>query len=155
MWRLYAREADGIAIKTTLGRFRESFVGDRSVYAGAVKYEDYRTAIIPSNNIMLPLLHKRLSFGHEQEFRAFAHAPWPSLDDPTASRERGCYCDVELSTLVMEVVIAPFAEQWFFDLVCSLASRYGLGDRVRRSTQAEIPSFEVEFLLPKETKETE
>ncbi len=158
MWRLYAREQDGIAIKTNFGRFRDSLVGDESVYGGAVRYEDYSTARIPFDDIFTPLFHKRQSFSHEQEFRAVVHGVRQALVATLASnpfeRKKGCYCDIELSTLVMEVVVAPFAEQWFFDLVGSFASQYGLGGRVRRSTQAETPSFEGELLLPEETKET-
>ena len=62
MWRLYARERDGIAIKTVFTRFKDAFVGDQGVNASIVQYRDYRTASIPFGNMLLPLLHKGLAF---------------------------------------------------------------------------------------------
>ena len=47
MWRLYARERDGIAIKTVFGRFKDAFVGAQAVHASIVQYRDYQTASIP------------------------------------------------------------------------------------------------------------
>ena len=48
MWRLYARERDGVAIKTVFGRFKDAFVGAQAVHASIVQYRDYQTASIPS-----------------------------------------------------------------------------------------------------------
>ena len=141
MWRLYARERDGIAIKTVFARFKDAFRGTQAVYASMVQYRDYRTASIPFGNGLLPLLHKRMSFQHEQEVRA--------LCLPKEDESAGCYCEVELEKLVGEIVVAPFAEDWFVDLVRSLAERHALGDRVRRSTLSDTPTFTARFLASK------
>lgn len=143
MWRLYARERDGIAIKTVFGRFKDAFVGDQAVYASMVQYRDYRTAPIPYGNMFLPLLHKRMSFQHEREVRALC------TREGEPDKSAGCYCDIELEKLVGEIVVAPFAEDWFVDLVRSLADRHALGDRVRRSTLSDTPTFTARILLPK------
>ncbi len=144
MWRLYARERDGIAIKTVFGRFKDAFLGDHAVLASMVQYRDYRTASIPYGNALLPLLHKRMSFEHEREVRALCLRTGDGPD-----KAAGCYCEVALEKLVGEIVVAPFAEDWFVDLVRSLAERHGLGDRVRRSTLSDTPTFTARFLAPK------
>ena len=145
MWRLYARERDGIAIKTVFAGFKDAFVGDQSVSASMVQYRDYRTAPIPYGNAFLPLLHKRMSFQHEREVRALCLR---MKDGPNESA--GCYCQVELEKLVREIVVAPFAEDWFVDLLRSLADRHALGDRVRRSTLSDTPTFTARVLVPKD-----
>ena len=145
MWRLYARERDGIAIKTVFAGFKDAFVGDQSVFASMVQYRDYRTAPIPYGNVFLPLLHKRMSFQHEREVRALCLR---MKDGPDESA--GFYCEVELEKLVREIVVAPFAEDWFVDLVRSLADRHALGDRVRRSTLSDTPTFTVRVPVPKD-----
>lgn len=47
MWRLYARERDGIAIRTDFARFKDAFVGDQEISASVVRYRDYSTDSIP------------------------------------------------------------------------------------------------------------
>lgn len=42
MWRLYARERDGIAIKTIFHRFTDAFVGSQLVHASTVQYRASR-----------------------------------------------------------------------------------------------------------------
>ena len=141
MWRLYTRERDGVAIKTVFARFKEALVGEESVHVSRVSYQDYRTEIIPFGNALLPLVHKRISFQHEQEVRAlYTEIP---AEDAT-----GGYCEVDLLRLVEEIVVAPFAEDWFVDLVRSLAERHGIGDRIRPSTLSDAPTFTVPVLIP-------
>ena len=141
MWRLYTRERDGVAIKTIFGRFKEALVGEEGVSVSRVWYRDYRTDRIPFGNALLPLFHKRLTFQHEQEVRA-VYLGVPS-DDAT-----GGYFKVDLLELVEEIVVAPFAEDWFVDLVRSLAERHGIGDRVRPSTLSDAPTFTLPVLIP-------
>ena len=144
MWRLYAREKDGIGIRTDFSRFRHAFVGDQAVHASTVQYRDYRTASIPFHNGLLPLFHKRMSFEHEREVRALVLRV-PSEDWPIEARGR--YCEVDLAELIGEIVVAPFAEDWFFDLVHSVAGRYGLGERVRASTLSDDPTFTAHLVV--------
>ena len=144
MWRLYTREREGIAIKVVFCHFKDAFVGDQEVHAAIVQYRDYWTADIPFHNALLPLIHKRVSFEHEREVRALFLRDAPE-DEPS---ETGCYCPVDLAKLVGEIVVAPFAEDWFLDLVRSLAERYGLGDRVRSSTLSDAPTFTARFTAP-------
>ena len=141
MWRLYARERDGIAIKTLFSSFKDAILGGEDVFAAPVQYRDYRTDRIPFGNAIAPLFHKRMSFKHEQEVRAIIFGK---------SEGAGCYCNVDLAKLVQDVVVAPFAEDWFYDLVCSLAERYDLKGRVRQSMLSENPHFTAQLVVPKE-----
>ena len=144
MWRLYTRERDGVAIKTVFARFKEALVGEQDITVSRVSYQDYRTESIPFGNALLPLFHKRISFQHEQEVRAL-YMVHPANERP--GEEVGGYCRVDLSKLVEEIVVAPFAEDWFVDLVRSLGARYGVGDRVRASTLSDDPTFTLPYFM--------
>lgn len=145
MWRLYTRERDEVAIKTVFARFREALVGEEDVNVSRVWYRDYRTDSIPFGNAMFPLFHKRISFQHEQEVRALYMV---NSEDDGSDDAIGGYFQVDLPKLVEEVVVAPFAENWFAGLVRSLAQRYGIGNQVRPSTLSDDPTFTLSFLTP-------
>lgn len=84
-------------------------------------------------NIQVGII-KRISFQHEKEVRALL---LDSLHNPDAPE--GVYCEVDLGALVHEIITAPFAHDWFVDLVRSLAKRYGIGDRTRTVLPVRCP----------------
>lgn len=145
MWRLYAKERDGVAIKTTFESFKGALIGDQSIYASKIRYIDYRSSKIPFGNYFYPLLHKRISFEHEKEVRAL----FQSVTNDGRAIPNGIYCEVDLERLANEIVVAPFAPEWFVELVRSLAERYGIGNRVRASSLSGVPEFKVRLLAPR------
>lgn len=157
MWKLYSREDDGIAVRTTCGRLADSFRCVEDIYIGKVSYLDYDTTPIPEASLS-PFLCKRQEFSYEQEVRAVSL--W--LDKPSdeslgrAFSTVGVYYSVDLAVLIEEIRVAPYAPSWFFDLVRAVTSRYALEVDVLRSAMADEPtSFadEQTVLLAKESKE--
>ena len=144
MWRLYSREHDGIAIKTDFKSLSKSFTCSDSIFIGKVNYVDYETTFIPEGNAFFPYLHKRQSFEHEREVRAITQN-LPQRDGTIdLSQEVSAmetYYAVDLSLLVQEVIVAPYANDWFERLVQAVASRYGLRAPVNRSKLAEQPTW--------------
>lgn len=145
MWKLYSREEDGIAIKTDFNSFKTSFTCSQSIYIGSVSYVDYESFFIPDGNAFFPFLHKRKSFEHEHEVRAI-NSRDPNQDDEVSMQLyhdliSRAYYEVDLSILIKKVVVAPFAPNWFFDLVKSVTERYNFNFKVIRSTQAEDPTW--------------
>ena len=113
MWRLYSREHDGIAVKTDFKSLSQSFTCNDSIYIGKVNYVDYDTTFIPESNAFFPYLHKRQSFEHEREVRAITlNLPTRDgrLDLSQEVHAIGSYYDVDLSSLVQEVIVAPYPE---------------------------------------------
>ena len=144
MWRLYSREHDGIAVKTDFKSLSQSFTCNDSIYIGKVNYVDYDTTFIPERNVFFPYFHKRQSFEHEREVRAIT-LNMPTRDGKIDLSQEvhaiGSYYDVDLSSLVQEVIVAPYADDWFIRLVQSVAARYGLMAPVSRSGLAELPTW--------------
>ena len=141
MWKLYAPKYGGVAIKSTCQRLIESLRCDDAIYLGAVSYVDYNREYIPERNIMAPYVFKRREFSHENEVRAVSSL-WGTSDEETLGRVRttnGAYYSVDLKQLVEEIRVTPVAEQWFFDLVCSVVEQYGLSLAVLRSSLAAEP----------------
>ena len=144
MWRLYSRWTDGLAIRTTFKSLRECFTGSPDVMIGRVSYIDYDTTFINESNAMAPYLHKRTSFEYEHEVRAVTmNVPSQdgAVDLSTDICDTGLYYDVDIALLVEEVVVAPHAEDWFVELVQSVAARYNLKVPVRRSSLADAPTW--------------
>ena len=151
MWRLYSGEQAGIAIKTDFQSLSQSFTCESDIFIGRVKYIDYDAGSISDPNALAPFLHKRDSFEHEKEVRAINwDLPIPSplsLENCTPDfsiplHEVGAYRQVEVSRLVQEVIVAPYAAEWFMELVQSVTGIYDLKVPVRRSSLADLPSWE-------------
>lgn len=144
MWRLYARETDGIAIKTDFNSFKKSFTCSEEIHIGSVNYVDYDRDFIPESILFYLYLHKRKSFEHEKEIRAIV------MEIPTNEHgidwardicDIGKYYKVDLSLLIQKVVVAPFAPDWFLELVKSVTVRYNFDFRVVKSTLAANPTW--------------
>lgn len=144
MWRLYSGERQGIAVKTTFGSLAASLTGREAVHIGRMKYVDFRSTFIPEDNAMAALLHKRKSFEHEREVRAI-HTSLPPSDNALPLTllpdvcETGLYLEIDLHELIQEVVIDPYADDWFVELTQSMARTFRLDAPVRRSALAGSP----------------
>ena len=150
MWKLYAGERRGIAIKTDFKSLSRSFTTNNRIFIGRVSYIDYETTPIAECNMLLPFLHKRRAFTHEAEVRAIelelpledAQKRWPPVVDLTTPIHNvGVYREVDLAALVQEVLVAPYADEWLTELVQSVAAQYCLAASVRKSSLADNPTW--------------
>ena len=143
MWKLYSGNGEGIAIKTDFHSLRESLVGKDSVYIGRVNYVDYESTFIKENDSVAPFMHKRKSFEHEREVRAIIQKHYvidgkiivggPDIYGP------GTYHEVDTSMLIKEVIVPPYAEDWFVELAQTTAETFGLQSPVTKSSLAASP----------------
>ena len=136
MWRLYSSETDGIAIKTNFGSFKTSLTSNENIYVGKVSYIDYESNFIPEGNTFAPYLYKRQSFDHEREVRAIVQMP--TLQDIC---DIGKYYEVDLSLLIQEVIVSPYAPDWLLELIRSVATRYNLKAPIVRSNLGDNPTW--------------
>ena len=126
MWKLYSNTGSGIAVKTNFNSFKLSFVCKEDVHIGVVKYIDHDKHNIPVEieKFKERFLFKRKSFEYENEMRAMVLG----LPDESPSRlnaySTGKYFEVDLAKLIKEVIVYPFAPEWFLQLVDAVTRRY-------------------------------
>ena len=79
MWERYHVRESGIAIKTTMGDFKNSLRDDLDVFIGNIQYIDYEDYTVPQSLSDMSMIYtwyfcKRKAFVHEHEFRAIIDA---------------------------------------------------------------------------------
>jgi hypothetical protein len=142
MWRLYTRSNEAVAITTTFDQLHEALPED--AFVGSVQYIDYAKDWLPEGNTYFPFIHKRLSFTHEREVRAVIQTMPTDGGRILVGRgnpDVGKLVQVNVETLVNEVLVAPTAPDWFLELVERTTTRCGLKAAVGRSSLDKPPVF--------------
>lgn len=142
MWRLYCQNDSGVAIQTTYQKLVESVDSDPQCYIGAVTYINYETQGFPLNNLFYPVMHKRISFVHEQEVRLVKTLPefWgqDALESPS-----GISIAWLPETSIDSIYVNPYAPEFYYEVVCSIVRRIApeLEQRVRWSQMRAAPVY--------------
>ncbi len=136
LWSAYASQADGVAVRTTIGRFIRALEKvDDEINVGRVQYIDYERDAIPGGNLLNPVFRKRSSFESDKEVRAcltrftefdLSPAKW-------AKNPQGVRVNCDLSHLIEEVRVSPLAPEWHVEVVKGVARTYERDFPVRRS----------------------
>lgn len=143
MWKQYA-DNDGIAIKTTSKRLKESFhKTPKSIYVGVVQYMDYNKHFMPEGNIFNLALYKRKSFEPESEVRCvYWKTPESKTDladlsqpiiDPNEKTPFGEDIDIDLGKLIEEIYISPYAASYIKENVELIINKFGISAKVIQS----------------------
>lgn len=139
MWKLYLSSGEGVAVRTTYQRLIASQQGwPYKLYAGMVSYIDYTKDLFSSGgypiNSFFPVVTKRKSFAHENEFRLLF---WDSGIGNDASKlglpRDGLLVPVDLKVLLERVYVAPTTDEWFRKVVVNVIEGQGLRFEVIRS----------------------
>ena len=139
LWRLYCADDGcrgvGVALRTTLARL-EASVAAHDFYVSPIRYLKYHEAPAFTDE-MDSLLHKRHGFAAEHELRLlkFDEAHFSALVPKNASvseLSEHIYVDWVLSDVIDEIIISPYAEVNYEDLVRDAlnAKDPNLADRV-------------------------
>ncbi len=130
MWRLYAGEMKGIALKSTVGKLRKQLPPEGRIRR--VKYIDYG---VDKTQHLSPVYCKRKAFEYEREVRAaIARSSHPA---PT-----GVPIKVDLNVLIDEIRIAPNLPAWMCDLIEKLLVRYRVKAPCLPSLLDKSPQFD-------------
>ena len=144
LWTRYSSRENGIAIRTTYARLIASLTCDVACYVGSVNYVDYSTTYIPENNVFAPIVYKRKEFEYEREVRVVQKREGLDVSRGSSSdnlTELGVYQQVDLELLIDEVRVAPYAQEWFLELVKASCKRIGLEVHAKRSSLADTPEL--------------
>jgi hypothetical protein len=116
LWRLYCPPSSGgVAIRTTFAALNTSLGNDPGIAIGRVRYVDFRKGFAGPNDA---IFRKRQSLSHEKEVRAV-------IRDHEDSDTMGLTRPVDLNCLFKQVVISPFADQWFEAVLKETMRRFG------------------------------
>lgn len=137
MWKIYGENHKGIAIRTTVGGLQNALPQDDArIKIGAVSYIDYHNPKEGSlrshvSSGLGPLI-KRLSYEHEREIRAFFLPTGVDVTKPVMDHSQTR--PVEISYLIEEIVVSPYAGKTYVNAVKAMARLFGYGEKVRVST---------------------
>ncbi len=156
MWKLYGNHGETIAIKTTVGKLKSSFVVDsQKLHFGAVVYEiteqeikaihdsyAQNTQSIPISPLD-PLFLKRASFKHENEYRVIysdvsnsftSMPPLESVDNLKKSQRLIHKVDCDVNELIGEILIYPEAPTWVVNAINETIKKFGYNFCAKKST---------------------
>ena len=124
LWRLYCADDGcqgvGVALRTTLARL-EASVAAHNLYVSPITYLPYHEAPAFTDE-MDSLLHKRHGFAAERELRLlkFDEAHFSALvpkDASVSELPEHIYVDWVLSDVIDEIIVSPYADVNYEDLV--------------------------------------
>jgi len=150
MWTLYAKNEEGIAIKSTYKGLETCFAKSTSnIYIGKVHYVDYENATFESIDHLAPFIYKRKSFEHEKELRAIIELPRSETlmennkkyVKPIQPPDDGLYVKVDLDILIDQIYLAPTSSDWRYGLVTRLVRKYRLEKQVIQSRMDNPPLY--------------
>lgn len=154
MWKIFSKTNNGIAIKSSVEKIIASLVNtSEDVHIGRIYYRDYDKITFsdladePQNQISdrgsstNQFNYKRISFEHEKELRLYhIDIPIPHSIKNGVEREPLEFkkINIDLSKLVDEIVIAPFADAWFKELVFRVSEKLNYKFTITTSTLYEL-----------------
>lgn len=150
MWKIFLNTNNGIAIKSTVGDLIKSLDNSEDeVHIGKVYYRDFEKVtfdelMFESQNRLFEgrggsvsqFNYKRISFEHEKELRLFyIDMPIPHAIKNGIPREpiTHKHIDINISELINEIVIAPFADAWFKEMIENLIKKLNLNFKITKS----------------------
>ena len=155
MWRLYLKTSEGVAIQSNISRIKEALQETPELlYSSKVRYINYETDIyhhpidypVTGLNTITPVIHKRIEFSHEAEFRIFYDITdavsdingiyWESQPNPL-----GRYFIVNPNLLIDKIVFAPTADNYCKEKIKKIVKEAGYVFQFKESTLSNIPLY--------------
>jgi len=136
MWKVYLSSNEGVAIKTKISTLVNNIdLSDDKlkIGIGKVKYIDYSSEKIPIDYVFNPIFYKNNYFEHEKELRLIAykiadinkelHLP----ENFSPLENKGIKVNVDYKSVIEEVVVSPYAPEWFYKLIKKISNeKYNL-----------------------------
>ncbi|MBI2280053.1 MAG: DUF2971 domain-containing protein [Bacteroidetes bacterium] len=148
MWKIFTNTKNGIAIKSSVGSIIKSLEKSHDdIHIGEIYYRDFDKVtfmeLLTKNQTSKlgggtnQFNYKRTSFKHEQELRLYyIDMPIPHAIKNGVPREPLEFkkVNIDLSLLIHEIIIAPFAEDWFVNLISTTVSKLNYKFKITTST---------------------
>jgi pyridoxine/pyridoxamine 5'-phosphate oxidase len=153
MWRLYLKDNEGVAIQSTKKRILETIEkAKETIEFSKVRYLDYDNDIWyhPEDyphikyNLIIPFMHKRIEFYHEQEFRLY-HEVQEAIDNEnywdTQENHKGKFIEINLTTLVEKILFPPTIDNKTVEKIVNLTTEKGFNFKFEKSKLQNEPYY--------------
>ena len=169
MWEKYHMRNSGVAIKTTMEKMKNSLLSEYSIYIGKIEYiygntdddqymQNFLQSDIPLAKKLtyFPYFRKRKEYEHEQEVRLIVDIDsfvMDALNNQTVETvdtfletglpdicDIGMLFNIDVSTLVDEVIVSPYAKDWITETLRSVVQKFGFNFQVSPSTLLDDPT---------------
>lgn len=134
LWRLYCPPgSSGVCIRTTFRDLDEAIRTEREVKFGHVQYIDFSKEFAGTYD---RIFWKRKSLSHEAEVRGV-------LEDRRGEHEPppGILIDVDLVKMIRQLIVSPFAPNWFQATLEKTMHKLTMPIHVVRSELSELPFY--------------
>jgi len=147
MWKLYANDNKGIAITSNVKKLKASLkpfrlgapYGEERPHFGKVVYKDLSTEIVSTDSIER-FFFKHKAFAWEKEYRVVISLRLAS-ELGVELPEKGVLVDTDIDELISAIFLGPSLNQNEKEQVLSIASKYGLQDRIKNSSMLGTPKY--------------
>lgn len=131
MWKAYFNSIpNALAIQTTYEKLYETVGKPNRIDIGYVEYVDFGKKFVGVNE---SFWKKRKSFEYEKEVRA--------VTTKRNSSELGLLIQCDLSKLIENLYVSPYAPSWIVPILNDLNSRYDFNKEVVKSALDEVPFY--------------
>ena len=145
MWKLFASQQYGVAVRTTAARFIGSFTEQLPDYLGTVKYISYEKEPMPITEFP-PVFFKRRAFMHEREVRAVVAPQHRAKTAVIKSDLPGVELAIDPERLIDALVVSPYSPGWLPDVVRSVLDKFEIDAPVEKSVLERRPPDEGSYL---------
>ena len=137
LWKIYSDLNKGIMITSKVRNIIEAFSEtSENIEFTEVVYINYNTDIMPDSSKWDTIYHKHKAYEYENEVRLIFTQNFDTTltyDWNKEEVQEGKYISLEIRDLIDEIIISPYAPQWFFELVKDIIQKYGLNKPVMAS----------------------
>jgi hypothetical protein len=133
LWKIYTDSGKGVLIKSSISKIFKAFeISDEKIWISEINYIDRKTERISEGNIITPIINKSIAYNYEDEVRLIY-----DLKDKKywskAKNKNGIKIKININELIDEIVISPFMEEWYFEIISNLLNKYELKFRITQS----------------------
>ena len=148
MWSNYS-DPNGVVIVSDLNAMEAAFELPDKIMAGKVNYVDYKTFWIPEGNVLEPFFYKQIEYSSEKEFRLVINSFETTKYLPTVNPDmrqpsipgKGISVPVDLTKLISEIRVHPYAPDWYLDQLSNTISKLGHSFKLENSGILTEPHF--------------
>lgn len=140
LWKIYSDFQKGVMIKSNINKLVASFERTtEKMSLSEIRYIDYDKDYMPDGNKMYPIIHKHKAYTFEEELRIIHTVKFGqglAYDWNNEKINQGKYIRVDLNELIDEIVISPYAEDWYIELIRDMCDKFGLKKEIKKSELA-------------------